>query len=228
MQTLPKPFVPSPLNSPLVTTSSLIPQSVVSRFAPPQIQYVQAPQQVRTVYVEAPPTEIIEQVSSNTTSDSNLISTTSSANGNGANRTNGNFDSTCKEFATILNGTSQIINNTCLVFKPRPLTISIDGISSSSPLVGHAAFSFEKLSNGTSLNLGETNILASEIPKFLTSINNTNNNTIRSSFLGSRWNNTQVDNGNGLYYTNWQSKENPLDFARKTKAAWNSAFSDKI
>jgi hypothetical protein len=126
-------------------------------------------------------------------------------------------ESTCEEFAEILEGTILVsTNDLCQVSRTRDLTVTIMGRLTMSPMVIHAFFSFESAdAEGETLNLGVTALLQEEVNPFISVLRKCG---ITVAALQSPWLFAQPR----LMYINFQSIDEPLDFARKVAKAFDA------
>lgn len=127
----------------------------------------------------------------------------------------------CSEFANILD--SQILSSDselCVVTRVRDISPRIAGISTRSPLVINALFSFEPTTRGRALNLGETVILQKEINPFISALRNRN---IKVTALHNHW----LFENPRLFYIHFFSVEAPLSFAQKVAEAFELLENNK-
>lgn len=122
----------------------------------------------------------------------------------------------CRQYATILRATPQIINGVCTAssvrnnIKPRIL-----GKNSKSFLTIPQAFSFESIGrDGRALNLGETVILTAEINPFISRLRK---HGIKVTALHNHWLFTNPN----IWYIHFEKVEKPLVFARNVRDALN-------
>ncbi len=122
----------------------------------------------------------------------------------------------CEKFADILD--SVVLpspEGVCVVTRQRNISATIKGRPTVSPLAINALFSFEDLDrSGTALNLGETVILEDEINPFITALRAFG---LEVTALHNHW----LFDDPRLFYIHWLSVDNPLEFAKKTAAAFN-------
>jgi hypothetical protein len=118
----------------------------------------------------------------------------------------------CNQFARILGGEHEIDEGpVCFVSRSRTLNATILGRKTTSPLVRYQLFSFESLdSSGRALCLGETACFQNQANRL---IRNLQNRGIKVTALHNHWLNEQPR----LMYIHWESIDNPVAFARKTK-----------
>ena len=126
-------------------------------------------------------------------------------------------ESTCEEFARILEGTILVsTNDLCQVARTRDLTVTIMGRLTMSPMVINAFFSFESVdAEGETLNLGVTPLLPEEVNPFISALRKCG---ITVAALQSPWLFAQPQ----LMYINFQSIDEPLEFARKVARAFDA------
>lgn len=124
------------------------------------------------------------------------------------------FRRLCNQFARILGGEHEIEPGpVCFVSRSRRLNATILGRRTLSPLVRYQLFSFESLdTSGRALCLGETAVFQSQANRL---ISNLQRRGIRVTALHNHW---LFDNPR-LMYIHWESIDNPIAFARKTKEA---------
>lgn len=123
------------------------------------------------------------------------------------------FRRLCNRFSAILGGTEHEITKgpVCFVSRNRRFNATILGRRTSSPLVRYQLFSFEKLdSSGRALCLGETAVFQNQANRL---ISNLRRNGIIVTALHNHW----LFENPRLMYIHWESIDNPLAFARKTK-----------
>ncbi|KPD10108.1 hypothetical protein AM501_00535 [Aneurinibacillus migulanus] len=122
------------------------------------------------------------------------------------------FRRLCNQFARILGGEHEIEPGpVCFVSRSRRLNATILGRRTLSPLVRYQLFSFESLdASGRALCLGETAVFQSQANRL---ISNLQRRGIRVTALHNHW---LFDNPR-LMYIHWESIDNPIAFARKTK-----------
>ena len=122
----------------------------------------------------------------------------------------------CKEFAEILGGEIlQSSDGLCVVTRIRNLDVTILGRKTRSPLVLAALFSFEDSKDGKTLNLGETVILQEEINPFISVLRE---NNILVTALHNHW----LFEKPRLFYIHFESKDNPLKFAKAVAEAFET------
>ena len=124
------------------------------------------------------------------------------------------FEQTCRQFATILGGTHTAQNGVCTVMKSRnnlqPRVLNRRGRSF---LLVPQMFAFESLTrDGRALCSGETVILSSEINPFISRLRK---HGIIVTAVHNHW---LFDNPR-LMYMHWESVDDPVAFARKTRDA---------
>ncbi|MBN3526511.1 DUF1259 domain-containing protein [Paenibacillus apiarius] len=124
------------------------------------------------------------------------------------------FQRLCNQFAAILGGEHQVVPGpVCFVNRARRVNATILGRRTTSPLVGHQLFSFESLdTQGRALCLGETAVFQNQANRL---IRNLQRNGITVTALHNHWLNERPR----LMYIHWESIDNPIAFARKTKAS---------
>ncbi|OZB96821.1 DUF1259 domain-containing protein [Paenibacillus sp. XY044] len=123
------------------------------------------------------------------------------------------FKKLCDEFSTILGGTEHEITKgpVCFVSRNRVIRASILGRRTTSPLVRYQLFSFESLnSSGRALCLGETALFQNQVNRLLT---NLRKNGITVTAVHNHW----LFENPRLMYVHWESVDDPIAFARKTK-----------
>lgn len=122
------------------------------------------------------------------------------------------FRRLCNQFSSILGGEHEIDPGpVCFVSRSRNLKATILGRRTTSPLVRYQLFSFESLdSSGRGLCLGETALFQNQANRL---IRNLQRNGIKVTALHNHWLNDQPR----LMYIHWESIDNPIAFARKTK-----------
>ncbi|UVI33303.1 DUF1259 domain-containing protein [Paenibacillus spongiae] len=122
------------------------------------------------------------------------------------------FNRLCNQFASILGGEHEIDPGpVCFVSRARRLNATILGRRTTSPLVRYQLFSFESLDrSGRALCLGETALFQNQANRL---IRNLQRNGIKVTALHNHWLNEQPR----LMYIHWESIDNPIEFARKTK-----------
>lgn len=124
------------------------------------------------------------------------------------------FNRLCNRFARILGGVHEITPGpVCFVTRNRRLPATILGRRTTSPLVRAQLFSFESLDrSGRALCLGETAVRQSQANRL---IRNLQRRGITVTALHNHW----LFESPRLMYIHWESIDNPVAFARKTKAA---------
>ncbi|WNC13868.1 DUF1259 domain-containing protein [Brevibacillus brevis] len=124
------------------------------------------------------------------------------------------FRMLCNQFARILGGEHEIDPGpVCFVSRARKLNASILGRKTTSPLVRYQLFSFERLdSSGRALCLGETACFQNQANRL---ISNLRRQGIKVTALHNHW----LFENPRLMYIHWESIDNPVAFARKSKRA---------
>ncbi|SYX83890.1 DUF1259 domain-containing protein [Paenibacillus alvei] len=122
------------------------------------------------------------------------------------------FRRLCNQFSRILGGEHEIDPGpVCFVSRARNLKATILGRRTTSPLVRYQLFSFESLDrSGRALCLGETALFQNQANRL---IRNLQRNGITVTALHNHW----LKDNPRLMYIHWESIDNPIDFARKTK-----------
>ncbi|WP_152401484.1 DUF1259 domain-containing protein [Paenibacillus cellulositrophicus] len=123
------------------------------------------------------------------------------------------FKKLCNEFSAILGGTEHEITKgpVCFVSRNRVIRASILGRRTTSPLVRYQLFSFESLnSSGKALCLGETALFQNQVNRLLS---NLRKNGIKVTAVHNHW----LFENPRLMYVHWESVDDPIAFARKTK-----------
>ncbi|WAH37449.1 DUF1259 domain-containing protein [Alicyclobacillus dauci] len=122
------------------------------------------------------------------------------------------FRRLCNQFARILGGEHEIDQGpVCFVSRNRQLRATILGRRTTSPLVRYQLFSFESLdASGRALCLGETACTQRQADRL---ISNLRRNGIIVTALHNHW----LFESPRLMYIHWESIDNPVAFARKTK-----------
>ncbi|WP_438347143.1 DUF1259 domain-containing protein [Paenibacillus sp. FA6] len=122
------------------------------------------------------------------------------------------FQRLCNQFSSILGGEHEIDPGpVCFVSRSRNLKATILGRRTTSPLVRYQLFSFESLdTSGRALCLGETALLQNQANRL---IRNLQRNGITVTALHNHW----LNDNPRLMYIHWQSIDEPVAFARKTK-----------
>jgi hypothetical protein len=124
------------------------------------------------------------------------------------------FQRLCNQFARILGGEHEIDEGpVCFVSRARRLNAAILGRRTTSPLVRYQLFSFESLDkSGRALCLGETALFQNQANRL---ISNLRKQGIKVTALHNHW----LNENPRLMYIHWESIDNPIAFARKTKEA---------
>lgn len=127
-------------------------------------------------------------------------------------RASAQFRRLCNQFTRILGGVGEITPGpVCFVSRLRNVRATILGRRTTSPLVRAQLFSFESLDrSGRALCLGETAVFQNQANRL---IRNLQRNGITVTALHNHW----LNESPRLMYIHWQSIDNPIDFARKTK-----------
>jgi hypothetical protein len=122
------------------------------------------------------------------------------------------FQRLCNQFASILGGVHEIAPGpVCVVSRPTNINATILGRRTTSPLVRNQLFSFESLdTSGRALCLGETALLQNQANRL---IRNLQRNGIKVTALHNHW----LNEVPRLMYIHWESIDEPVAFARKTK-----------
>ncbi|MGG4095528.1 MULTISPECIES: DUF1259 domain-containing protein [Paenibacillus] len=122
------------------------------------------------------------------------------------------FKRLCNQFGRILGGESEIEDGpVCFVTRMTNLRESILGRRTRSPLVQMQMFSFESLDNsGRALCLGETAVHQNQVNRLMS---NLRKRGIKVTAVHNHWLKEQPR----LMYMHWESIDNPVAFARKTK-----------
>lgn len=122
------------------------------------------------------------------------------------------FKRLCNQFGRILGGESEIEEGpVCFVTRMTNLRESILGRRTRSPLVQMQMFSFESLDkSGRALCLGETAVHQNQVNRL---ISNLRKRGIKVTAVHNHWLKEQPR----LMYMHWESIDNPIAFARKTK-----------
>ncbi|MBT2764454.1 DUF1259 domain-containing protein [Paenibacillus sp. FSL W8-0187] len=122
------------------------------------------------------------------------------------------FKRLCTQFARILGGQSEIEEGpVCFVTRMTNLRESILGRRTRSPLVQMQMFSFESLDkSGRALCLGETAVHQNQVNRLMS---NLRKRGIKVTAVHNHWLKEQPR----LMYMHWESIDNPVAFARKTK-----------
>ena len=118
----------------------------------------------------------------------------------------------CNQFAAILGGEHEIDPGpVCFVSRATNLKATILGRRTTSPLVRYQLFSFESLDkSGRALCLGETALTQSQANRL---IRNLQRNGITVTALHNHW----LFENPRLMYIHWESIDDPVAFARKSK-----------
>ncbi|WP_152397148.1 DUF1259 domain-containing protein [Paenibacillus guangzhouensis] len=122
------------------------------------------------------------------------------------------FTRLCNQFSRILGGEHEIDPGpVCFVSRSRNLKATILGRRTTSPLVRYQLFSFESLDkSGRALCLGETALFQNQANRL---IRNLQKNGITVTALHNHW----LNENPRLMYIHWESIDNPVEFARKSK-----------
>lgn len=122
------------------------------------------------------------------------------------------FRRLCNQFGRILGGESEIEEGpVCFVTRMTNLRETILGRRTRSPLVQMQMFSFESLDkSGRALCLGETAVHQNQVNRL---ISNLRKRGIKVTAVHNHWLKEQPR----LMYMHWESIDNPVAFARKTK-----------
>ncbi|MFE0560652.1 DUF1259 domain-containing protein [Paenibacillus sp. NPDC058910] len=122
------------------------------------------------------------------------------------------FQKLCTQFGKILGGESEVDEGpVCFVTRMTNLRETILGRRTRSPLVQMQMFSFESLDkSGRALCLGETAVHQSQVNRLMS---NLRKRGIKVTALHNHWLKEQPR----LMYMHWESIDNPVAFARKTK-----------
>jgi len=123
------------------------------------------------------------------------------------------FRRLCNRFTRILGGSHEIETGpVCFVNRPRAFRASILGRRTHSALVRHQLFSFESLDqSGRALCLGETACFQNQANRLIRNLQR--NGIQKVTALHNHW---LFDNPR-VMYIHWESIDNPIAFARKTK-----------
>ncbi|MFP3390249.1 DUF1259 domain-containing protein [Brevibacillus sp. SIMBA_040] len=124
------------------------------------------------------------------------------------------FRRLCTQFGRILGGESEIDQGpVCFVMRLTNLRETILGRRTLSPLVRAQMFSFESLDkSGRALCLGETAVHQNQVNRLMS---NLRKRGIKVTALHNHW----LKENPRLMYMHWEAVENPIVFARKTKAS---------
>jgi hypothetical protein len=122
------------------------------------------------------------------------------------------FKRLCMQFGKILGGESEIEEGpVCFVTRMTNLRETILGRRTRSPLVQMQMFSFESLDkSGRALCLGETAVHQNQVNRLMS---NLRKRGIKVTALHNHW----LKENPRLMYMHWESIDNPVAFARKTK-----------
>ncbi|SFJ92243.1 DUF1259 domain-containing protein [Thermoflavimicrobium dichotomicum] len=122
------------------------------------------------------------------------------------------FQRLCRQFAQILGGEHEIEEGpVCFVSRPRRFNATILGRRTNSPLVNYQLFSFESINkSGRALCLGETAVFQNQANRL---ISNLQKRGITATALHNHW----LFENPRIMYIHWESIDNPIAFARKTK-----------
>lgn len=122
------------------------------------------------------------------------------------------FERLCQQFARILGGESEVEEGpVCFVTRMTNLRETILGRRTRSPLVQMQMFSFESLDqSGRALCLGETAVHQNQVNRL---ISNLRKRGIKVTAIHNHW----LKENPRLMYMHWESIDNPINFARKTK-----------
>lgn len=124
------------------------------------------------------------------------------------------FKRLCTQFGKILGGESEIEEGpVCFVMRMTNLKETILGRKTRSPLVQMQMFSFESLDkSGRALCLGETALHQNQVNRLMS---NLRKRGIKVTAVHNHW----LNENPRLMYMHWESIDNPVAFARKTKAS---------
>ncbi|WP_103107421.1 DUF1259 domain-containing protein [Brevibacillus reuszeri] len=124
------------------------------------------------------------------------------------------FRRLCTQFGRILGGESEIDQGpVCFVMRLANLRETILGRRTLSPLVRAQMFSFESLDkSGRALCLGETAVHQNQVNRLMS---NLRKRGIKVTAVHNHW----LKENPRLMYMHWEAIENPIVFARKTKAS---------
>ncbi|MEB3057481.1 DUF1259 domain-containing protein [Bacillus pseudomycoides] len=125
------------------------------------------------------------------------------------------FKELCDAFTTLLGGEEGEIEPgpVCFVMRPVNFEATILGRTTNSPLVSHQLFSFESLdSTEVALCLGETATNQEQTNQLISSL-------LTFGFKVTAFHNHWLEDNPHLIYVHWESIEDPLAFARKSKRA---------
>lgn len=120
----------------------------------------------------------------------------------------------CQQFAQILGGGNvQMVNGVCVVFRTRPLHVTIAGRPSRSPATLTQLFTFESVDpQGRALCLGETILMEEELNPFIAKLVE---HRINIAHIYSKWLYIHPP----LMMILFQSVDHPLHFAQKVRDA---------
>lgn len=126
----------------------------------------------------------------------------------------GEINQLCQKFAQILGGGNvQMIGGVCVVFRTRPLQVTIAGRPSRSPATLTQLFTFEALdAQGRALCLGETILMEEELNPFIAKLVQ---HEISIAHIYSKWLYIHPP----LMMILFQSVDQPLHFAHKVRDA---------
>ena len=117
------------------------------------------------------------------------------------------FQRLCNQFAQILGGEHEIDPGpVCFVSRSRNLRATILGRRTTSPLVRYESLD----RSGRALCLGETAVVQNQANRL---IRNLQRNGIKVTALHNHW----LNDSPRLMYIHWESIDNPIAFARKSK-----------
>lgn len=124
------------------------------------------------------------------------------------------FENTCRQFGRIFGGMHTSQNGVCTVMKSRTnIKPVVLGRRGNSFLLIPQMFSFESMTkDGRALCSGETVILQSEINRFTSKLRR---HGIKVTAIHNHW----LFDSPRLMFMHWESIDNPVAFARKTKDA---------
>lgn len=124
------------------------------------------------------------------------------------------FRRLCTQFGKILGGESEIESGpVCFVTRMTNLRAKILRRTTRSPLVQMQMFSFESLDrSGRALCLGETAVHQNQVNRLMS---NLRSRGIKVTAVHNHW----LKECPRLMYMHWESVENPITFAKKTKAS---------
>ncbi|CAH1223022.1 hypothetical protein PAECIP111892_05262 [Paenibacillus auburnensis] len=122
------------------------------------------------------------------------------------------FKRLCMQFGKILGGESEVEEGpVCFVTRMTNLRETILGRRTRSPLVQMQMFSFESLDkSGRALCLGETAVHQNQVNRLMS---NLRKRGIKVTALHNHW----LKENPRLMYMHWESIDNPVAFAKKTK-----------